>query len=105
MKKNIKEIQKEINHYNPPKRIANAMLLLGKLGFIFGGHGLGMGGEDFSLWLKFKPYGDLHVIICDGDPSSINFVDSGCNEFFNREGTPAQVIKLAQKWIKFLKGF
>jgi hypothetical protein len=54
-KKNIKEIQEEIDHYRPKKSIANAMLELGELGFKFSGHGYGYRQEDFGLF-KDKYY-------------------------------------------------
>jgi len=49
IKKNLKEIQQEIDWYNPPKNIATAMIELGKIGFEFSGHGCGIYGEDFGL--------------------------------------------------------
>jgi len=45
----IKEIKHEIEWYEPKKRIADAMLELGNIGFKFSGHGAGFGEEDFSL--------------------------------------------------------
>ena len=49
IKKNLKEIEREIKWYNPPKKIVKAMQDLGKIGFEFSGHGVGMSGEDFGL--------------------------------------------------------
>lgn len=51
-KSRIKEIKEEIEWYQPPKRISDAMLKLGKDGFEFSGHGCGMVGEDFNLIKK-----------------------------------------------------
>jgi hypothetical protein len=45
----LPEIKVEIANYNPPKRIADAMLSLGKMGFSFMGHGSGVSGEHWSL--------------------------------------------------------
>lgn len=56
----MKEIKEEIKWYGVKKRIADAMLELGEIGFEFSGHGCGGGGEDFSLFSK-----KLHVNFCD----------------------------------------
>lgn len=53
MKKNVKEMMGRINHYRPPKAIANAMLKLARFGYSFSGHGWGIGGEDWSVIKKF----------------------------------------------------
>jgi len=67
--KAIREIKREIKHYNVRESIANAMIKLGEKGFEFSGHGIGLGGEDFSLVsekisLVNEKIG-LHVTFCD----------------------------------------
>ena len=66
MKKNQKEIEKEIEWYNPKPSIARGMRKLGEWGFAFGGHGVGFGCEDFSLW-KGEEYS---VEFCDFGPKT-----------------------------------
>ncbi len=53
--KNIKEIQREIDHYRVPTKMADIMLRLGEAGFEFGGHGTAYTGEeDFSFDQKIS---------------------------------------------------
>ena len=58
----LSEIQDEIDDYRLPKKIADAMLALGKLGFEFSGHGTNLitGKEDFAL---DKNYRDGYVTV------------------------------------------
>lgn len=47
------EIREEISWYKPPRRVRDALLALGEMGFEFSGHGAGGGGEDFSMTYDF----------------------------------------------------
>jgi len=60
----MKEIKNEIEWYEIKKKIADAMLRLGELGFEISGHGCGCGGEDFNL-VRYK------------DGAYVNFCDQG----------------------------
>lgn len=102
MKKNIKTIKQTIEWYNIRKPIANAMLELGKMGFIFCGHGCGgFGGEDFSLIRK-----DIYVNFCDGNKScrvTINTNPSGDIEIKTIfEGNLKEAMKFVNENTKLL---
>lgn len=111
MKKNIKKIKQAsspssgilgaIEWYKIRKPIANAMLELGKLGFIFCGHGCGFGGEDFSLIRK-----DIYVNFCDGNKScrvTINTNPSGNIEIKTIfEGNLKEAMKFVNENTKLL---
>ena len=59
----LKEIEKEIDWYQVPKHIANAMRKLGRLGFRPGGHGVGCGGEDWSLFYDLSKKKDSYIYV------------------------------------------
>jgi len=56
-----KDIEQEIEWYEPRWPIAKAMRELGEIGFEFSGHGVGFGGEDFNLSRE----SDYYVNFCD----------------------------------------
>ena len=95
----IKEIKSEIEGYQPKKRIADAMLELGEIGFEFSGHGCGFGGEDFSLFTK-----DLYVNLCDQGQKivvSISNNDEEMEDLFI--GTIGQAMRFIQSYGRALR--
>lgn len=91
-KNNISVIKNEITWYEPKKRIADAMLKLGKLGFEFSGHGCGFGCEDFSL-----SNDKYHVNLCDEGRKVI--VTLSDDDKTICEGSIGQVMKRIEKLI------
>lgn len=91
---NLQEIEHEINHYEPKKRIADAMRELGELGFEFSGHGWGFGGEDFGLIKHREKNQDnyIYVNFCDfGSKIKATLDDYKINKRY--EGTVDQIMK------------
>lgn len=98
-KQKLKEIESEIEGYNPKKVIAKGMRKLGELGFEFSGHGCGGGGEDFGL-IKCnigEPGEDdyLYVNFCDIGRRVVVSVSN--NEECLFEGNVGQVLLFVKK--------
>lgn len=74
--KAIKEMEREIAWYGPPKEVASLMMKLAKLGFYPSGHGCGFGDEDWSLHLSkpeiscwlYRANKTCHIFLEDTDP-------------------------------------
>ena len=100
MTKAQKEIEHEIEFYNPRPKIAKGMRELGEMGFEFSGHGTGIGGEDFGL-VKDPFYVNLcntgtkvkGAVYQSNPPDSSELADTG--PMF--EGTVDQAIKYIRK--------
>ena len=91
-KQRIKEIKDEIEWYNPKKRIVDAMLELGEIGFEFSGHGCGFGGEDFNLFNK-----KLYVNLCDrGNKVVASVYDNSDDMDTLLEGTIGAALKFVK---------
>ena len=96
----MKTIRDEIKWYEPKKRIADAMLALGELGFEFSGHGVGLGGEDLGLWYDKL---SLYFNFCDRGNKVVASITDNTNldsetepqELF--EGTIGQAMKFITK--------
>lgn len=110
-KKKIREMEYEINHYKPPKAIANAMRKLAEHGYGFSGHGTGFGEEDFGVTKQFGKDHYIYVALStDGKKSraSYSLNDPELESQVGGSGQPAtivrQVIKIKNKK-DFMKEF
>jgi len=64
----LSEIKEEINYYNPPQKVADALLHLGRRGLRFSGHGVFLstnaeGTEDIGVMKEFGLLGDTYVYV------------------------------------------
>lgn len=102
--KNIKEMQDEINYYNPPKSISNAMMELAQIGFKFSGHGYG-GYEDFGVSKEYENgyiYASFSTSL-DNSTSVCKYLSEEDDEevlenFENKR--PSEIVKKAKIYIK-----
>ena len=94
MNKRLKGIRDEIKWYEPKKRIADAMLALGELGFAFSGHGVGYGQEDFGLVC-----GEWYFNFSDNGKKIVASVNNGADDVADVEfqGTIGQAMKFITK--------
>jgi len=78
--KNVKEIQRNIDHYKVSGRMADIMLDLGYEGFEFVGHGMDLttGKEDFSFNQKISP--NLTVTVSTNRKKILNVLLSDKND-------------------------
>lgn len=105
LNKNIREMQNEINGYNVPKRIADAMMELAKAGFEFSGHGCGMGAEDWGIIFSnksFKAYSYVSFIY-DGSKivTDVTVAEEDCKEAWQK--SLRKSFKGTARAVKFIK--
>lgn len=98
--KSLLVIEQEIEWYKIRKPIAEAMRTLGHYGFECAGHGVGFGGEDFSLINENK---NCYVNFCDKG-RSCEVTISKCDFPLDNDGLPVFLFKgTICKALKFLE--
>lgn len=93
-----REIEDEIQWYEPKARTRRLMRSLGKLGFQFSGHGAGLGGEDFGLIYTLSKTSYLHAEISE-TPRGIKTWLVLCTEDTDKT-LKGNLLRLARKHIK-----
>lgn len=83
--KRMAEIRQEISWYKPQRRVRETLLKLGDWGFMFSGHGVGFGGEDFSMIYTSVGTGEyLYVGVTDHGNGKIRYSASHDDKNYNR---------------------
>lgn len=97
IKQILNQIKEEIRWYEIRKPIADAMIELGKIGFEFSGHGVGLAfqGEDFSI-SKEKKNCLINVDFCDMGKkcvATLTVTSYDYDDLYEYSGTIGQVLK------------